>query len=84
MSEDRSEERAACSGCSKPPGDTAGLRIGTCEPRPRDERALSTSLSPDDCARLVDASLRSEALEFAVVWGVSANTRRWWSLAARW
>jgi uncharacterized protein YbjT (DUF2867 family) len=60
----------------------ACLRIGTFAPAPPDVRALSTWLSPDDCARLVDACLRSDALGFAVVWGISANTRRSWSLAA--
>lgn len=60
----------------------ACLRIGTFAPTPPDVRALSTWLSPADCARLVDACLRSEALQYAVVWGVSANTRRTWSLAA--
>jgi uronate dehydrogenase len=60
----------------------ACLRIGTFADRPPDVRALSTWLSPDDCTRLVDACLRSDALRYAVVWGVSANTRRRWSLAA--
>jgi uronate dehydrogenase len=60
----------------------ACLRIGTFADRPNDVRALSTWLSPDDCARLVDACLRSPALRYALVWGVSANTRRTWSLAA--
>ena len=60
----------------------ACLRIGTFEDRPRHLRSLSTWLSPADCARLVDACLRSPALRFAIVWGVSANTRRTWSLAA--
>lgn len=60
----------------------ACLRIGTFADRPNDVRSLSTWLSPDDCARLVDACLRSSALTFAIVWGVSANSRRTWSLAA--
>ncbi len=60
----------------------ACLRIGTCAAEPTDPRALSTWLSFDDCARLVDACLRSDSLRFAIVWGVSANTRRTWSLAA--
>lgn len=60
----------------------ACLRIGTFADRPTDVRSLSTWLSPDDCARLVDACLRSPALTYAIVWGVSANTRRTWSLAA--
>lgn len=58
----------------------ACLRIGTFAATPRDLRALSTWLSPDDCGRLVDACLRSPALTYALVWGISANTRRTWSL----
>lgn len=58
----------------------ACLRIGTFAPIPPDTRALSTWLSPDDCGRLVDAALRAPALRYAIVWGVSANTRRTWSL----
>jgi uronate dehydrogenase len=60
----------------------ACLRIGTFAERPPDLRALSTWLSPADGARLVDACLRSAALGYAIVWGVSANTRRTWSLEA--
>ncbi|MEP6599752.1 MAG: NAD(P)-dependent oxidoreductase [Actinomycetota bacterium] len=60
----------------------ACLRIGTCDWEPPDERALATWLSPDDCSRLVDSALRAPDLGFALVWGVSANTRRWWSLDA--
>ena len=58
----------------------ACLRIGTFAPAPPDRRSLSTWLSPDDCARLVDACLRAPDLTYALVWGVSANTRRTWSL----
>lgn len=60
----------------------ACLRIGTFAERPNDLRGLSTWLSPDDCARLVHACLTSPELRYAIVWGVSANTRRTWSLAA--
>lgn len=59
----------------------ACLRIGTFAEQPPDLRALSTWLSPADCARLVDACLRSHELTYSIVWGVSANTRRNWSLA---
>ncbi|MGN6605411.1 MAG: NAD-dependent epimerase/dehydratase family protein [Jatrophihabitans sp.] len=59
----------------------ACLRIGYFGDRPHDERTLSAWLSPGDCARLVDACLTSPDLTWAVVWGVSANTRRQWSLA---
>ena len=41
---------------------------------------LATWLSPDDVARLVDACLRAPNLEYAVVYGISANTRAWWDL----
>jgi uronate dehydrogenase len=60
----------------------ACLRIGTFEPRPTHRRSLSTWLSPDDCGRLVDACLRAPDLTYALVWGVSNNTRRMWSLDA--
>jgi uronate dehydrogenase len=43
---------------------------------------LSTWLSPDDCARLVDACLRAPELTYSIVWGISNNTRRMWSLDA--
>ncbi|GAB1818929.1 NAD-dependent epimerase/dehydratase family protein [Herbidospora sp. RD11066] len=56
------------------------IRIGSCAPRPPDVRGLGTWLSPGDCARLVEAALT--ATGFHVVWGVSDNTRRWWSLEA--
>ena len=60
----------------------ACLRIGTfAGSAAGSSRALATWLSPDDCARLVDACLRAENLSYALLWGVSANTRRtWWSL----
>lgn len=57
----------------------ACLRIGTCAETPPDARAQATWLSPDDCARLVDACLRKRDLGYALVWGVSANRDRWWS-----
>jgi NADP-dependent aldehyde dehydrogenase len=58
----------------------ASLRIGTCADRPQDARALATWLSPDDFVRLVEACLRAPAFGHRTLWGVSANTRRWWSL----
>jgi nucleoside-diphosphate-sugar epimerase len=61
--------------------DVVCLRIGSCFERPKDTRMLATWLSPDDCARLVEASLAAPAPGFRIVWGVSANTRRWFSLA---
>lgn len=60
-------------------GSVVLLRIGSCFERPTVPRALSTWLSPGDFCRLVDAALRSPATGYRAVWGVSANTRRWWS-----
>ncbi|MGI8665976.1 MAG: NAD-dependent epimerase/dehydratase family protein [Jatrophihabitans sp.] len=60
----------------------ACLRIGTFADTPPDGRSQATWLAPSDCARLVDACLRSDALGYALIWGISANRHRWWSLAA--
>jgi uronate dehydrogenase len=54
------------------------LRIGSFQPRPREERELSTWLSHDDAVRLVRAALTAEPVAFEIVYGCSANTRRWW------
>ena len=56
------------------------LRIGSFRERPTTRRHLSTWLSPGDTTRLVDACLRSPDLGFAIVYGISGNTRAWWDL----
>ncbi|MER7559275.1 NAD(P)-dependent oxidoreductase [Nocardioides sp. NPDC126508] len=61
--------------------DVTALRIGSCFEKPWDRRSLWTWLSPDDCARLLEACLATPEPGFRVVWGISRNTRRWWSLA---
>jgi nucleoside-diphosphate-sugar epimerase len=61
--------------------DVVCLRIGSCFDAPQNQRMLSTWLSPGDFVRLVRASLTSSRAGFQLVWGVSANTRRWWSTA---
>ena len=55
------------------------LRIGGCKDEPTGPRDLAVWLSPDDAGRLVEAALT--ATGWRLVWGVSANTRRWWSAA---
>lgn len=60
--------------------DVVCLRIGTWADRPTTLRGLATWLSPDDGGRLVEAALTAPSPGFRVAWGVSANTRRWWSL----
>ena len=57
------------------------LRIGSCFDTPENQRMLSTWLSPADFVRLVGAPLTTSQVGFQLVWGVSANTRRWWSTA---
>ncbi len=64
--------------------DITALRIGTCFAEPADTRALSTWLAPTDAARLIEACLAFPQTGFRVVWAVSDNTRRWWSLAGAW
>jgi uronate dehydrogenase len=62
--------------------DVVCLRIGSAFPEPTSTRQLSTWLSPADTVSLVDAALTAPSPGFAVVWGVSANTRNWWDLTA--
>jgi uronate dehydrogenase len=57
------------------------LRIGTWQPVPTEPRHLSTWLSPADGVRLLHAALTAPDVDFAVVYGISANTRAWWDLA---
>jgi nucleoside-diphosphate-sugar epimerase len=57
------------------------LRIGSCFDSPENARMLSTWLSPADFVRLTRACLTGPCAGFRLVWGVSSNTRRWWSTA---
>jgi uronate dehydrogenase len=56
------------------------VRIGSCFEKPHDRRMLSTWLSPDDCARLMEALLTAPNPGFRVLWGISANTSARFSL----
>ncbi|MDH2425179.1 NAD(P)-dependent oxidoreductase [Sphaerisporangium sp. TRM90804] len=58
----------------------ASLRIGSFCPEPVNARTLSTWISPADMVRLMHACLTAPELTYAVLWGVSANTRNWWDL----
>lgn len=62
--------------------DAVACRIGSFLERPETVRSLSTWLSHDDCVRMVDAALTAPAPGFAVLYGISANTRAWWDLEA--
>lgn len=58
--------------------ESVNMRIGSCFDEPRNERMLATWLSRPDLARLIDCSLRAAAPGFAIVWGISDNSRAWW------
>lgn len=60
--------------------DAVALRIGSFLPRPGSRRQLETWLSHGDSVRLVEAALSAPSPGFAVVYGISANTRAWWDL----
>ncbi|MEO6703977.1 MAG: NAD(P)-dependent oxidoreductase [Jatrophihabitantaceae bacterium] len=68
--------------CDRYGFQVACLRIGTFADRPPDRRAQSSWLAPADCAHLVDSCLHSDSLSYALIWAISANRDRWWSLAA--
>ncbi|MER7505407.1 NAD(P)-dependent oxidoreductase [Nonomuraea pusilla] len=54
------------------------VRLGTCNEGSGDTRGLATWISPDDLARLLECAMTAQG--YHVVWGVSDNARRWWSL----
>jgi uronate dehydrogenase len=58
--------------------EVVALRIGSFAEHPPDRRALHTWLSHGDCVRLVEAALTAPDVGFTIVYGVSANARRWW------
>lgn len=60
--------------------DAVACRIGSFLERPESRRALATWLSPGDAVRMFDAALTTPAPGFAVLYGISANTRAWWDL----
>lgn len=63
--------------------DVIAIRIGSCFETPLllGVRGLGTWLSPDDCARLFEACLAAPSPGYRLIWGVSDNTRRIYSLA---
>ena len=60
--------------------DAVSCRIGSFREEPSTLRNLSTWLSHDDCVRMVDAALTTPSPGYAVLYGISANTRAWWDL----
>jgi uronate dehydrogenase len=60
--------------------DVIALRIGSCFAEPTGTRGLATWLSPADAANLIEVCLAAPRPGFRVLWAISDNTRRWWSL----
>lgn len=58
--------------------ETASIRIGTCFPKPPNHRALTTYLSFDDLARLLERIFDVPRLGCPVIYGASANARSFW------
>jgi uronate dehydrogenase len=61
--------------------DAVATRIGSFQPQPESRRQLATWLSHDDAVRMFDACLTAPDPGFAVIYGISRNTRGWWDLA---
>jgi nucleoside-diphosphate-sugar epimerase len=57
------------------------LRIGSFQPKPRGVRQLSTWLSHRDMAQLTWRGIETE-VPFAVVYGISGNTRAYWDISS--
>ncbi|MGC5076875.1 NAD-dependent epimerase/dehydratase family protein [Agrococcus sp. DT81.2] len=60
------------------------LRIGTFRPAPEDRRQLALWLSWPDGVELLRCSIESGPVGCQVVYGVSANSERWWNGEAGW
>jgi len=58
--------------------ETAIVRIGSCFEEPRNHRMLSTWMSYDDFASLIECVFRAPMLGCPVIWGVSNNDSMWW------
>ena len=55
--------------------ESLSIRIGTCLPKPKEPRHLSTWLSHDDLISMIEAGLRTPSLGCRVIWGVSKNQK---------
>jgi uronate dehydrogenase len=60
--------------------EAVAMRIGAFGPQPESARDLAIWLSHDDAVRMVEAAVTAADPGFAVLYGVSANTRGWWDL----
>jgi uronate dehydrogenase len=62
--------------------EVVNVRIGSYDEQPRNVRHLSTWLSPADCVAAFVAAMTAPQVRYATFYGVSNNTRRFWSLDA--
>lgn len=62
--------------------EVVNVRIGSYLEVPTNERHLATWLSPRDCVAAFIAAMSAPEVGYATFYGVSANTRRFWSLDA--
>ncbi len=58
--------------------ETAGVRIGSSFPEPKDRRMLATWLSYDDLHRLITACLTTPVLGHSIIYGTSHNSVSWY------
>jgi len=58
------------------------VRIGSTLPRPTDFRQLSTWFGLDDFLQFMLRCIDAPPVGFVVAWGVSANTRSYWTPTA--
>jgi len=62
--------------------DAISCRIGSFLEKPTSRRNLATWLSHGDAVRMVEAAITTPSTGYAVLYGISANTRAWWDLEA--
>ena len=55
------------------------VRIGSCEKKPANFRHLSTWLGHEDTVQLIMQCITAPELGYLAVWGVSNNTRSYWT-----
>jgi uronate dehydrogenase len=58
--------------------ENVNVRIGSCQPRPMNARALSTWLSYPDLARMMIRCIEAERVGHSVIWGASNNPATFW------
>lgn len=55
------------------------IRIGSCLPKPREFRHLSTWFGHEDFFHMITQCMEVPSVGYLTVWGISNNTRRYWN-----